>query len=290
MSIKIGKNCKLGKIKFNSSAEVNIGNNCIIQDNVIIDVDERLVLGDRSYIGRNSEIHGRDIEFGIEAYLDDYVFIGGGSCKEKLSQFKAGYWLHLDRNVAINTSIKVEIGNEVGIGHSSSLFTHGAYLSWLEGFPVQWGPITIGSHVYIASSTILPNVKIGNNVVVACMSLINKDVPDGCLVGGIPAHIIKDNCYPQKFTDKEIEQRIDELVTHFITNIIGYSGGPKKIVIDGDNKKRLYVDDCMTLFDFENMRIDGPATELCEKFKNECRRYGARFKYYIDNNGMYKSW
>jgi hypothetical protein len=189
----------------------------------------------------------------------------------------------------INTARKVTIGNEVGLGAETKLLTHGAFLSYFEGYPVEFGPISIGNDVWIPQATILPNVNIGNNVIVCAMSLINKNLPDGCLAGGVPCKIIENNKYPIKNLDKIIEVKVDELATHFMVDVIGYGNGPKKIIIDGGNKKRLYVDDCMTLFDFEIMRIDGPATPLCEKFKNECRRYGIRFRYYTED-GMYKSW
>ena len=35
--------------------------------------------------------------------------------------------------------------------------------------------------------TILPGVTIGNNVVVAAGAVVTKDVPDNCVIGGIPA-------------------------------------------------------------------------------------------------------
>lgn len=53
------------------------------------------------------------------------------------------------------------------------------------------GAILIGINVMIgARAIIMPNVKIGNNVVIAAGSIVTKDVPDGCVVGGIPAKVI----------------------------------------------------------------------------------------------------
>ena len=53
-------------------------------------------------------------------------------------------------------------------------------------------PVTIGNDVWIgANCTILPSVTIGNNVVVAAGAVVTKDVPDNCVVGGVPAKIIK---------------------------------------------------------------------------------------------------
>ena len=34
-------------------------------------------------------------------------------------------------------------------------------------------------------------MTIGNNVVVAAGAVVTKDVPDNCVVGGVPARIIK---------------------------------------------------------------------------------------------------
>lgn len=54
-------------------------------------------------------------------------------------------------------------------------------------------PINIGNDVWIGGNvTILPGVTIGNNVVVAAGAVVTKDVPDNCLVAGIPAKKIKD--------------------------------------------------------------------------------------------------
>ncbi len=53
-------------------------------------------------------------------------------------------------------------------------------------------PVTIGDDVWICGNvTICPGVKIGNRAVVAAGAVVTKDVPEGCLVGGNPAKIIK---------------------------------------------------------------------------------------------------
>ena len=53
-------------------------------------------------------------------------------------------------------------------------------------------PVRIGNDVWIGGNvTILPGVTIGNNVVGAAGAVINKDVPDNTLVGGVPARVIK---------------------------------------------------------------------------------------------------
>ena len=54
-------------------------------------------------------------------------------------------------------------------------------------------PVTIGDDVWIgANAVILPGVTIGKHVVVAAGAVVTKDVPDNCIVGGVPAKKIKD--------------------------------------------------------------------------------------------------
>lgn len=51
---------------------------------------------------------------------------------------------------------------------------------------------TIGNNVSISiGAKVIGNVKIGNNVVVAPNSVVIKDVPDNCVVSGVPAKVIK---------------------------------------------------------------------------------------------------
>ncbi len=52
--------------------------------------------------------------------------------------------------------------------------------------------IVIGDNCYISTGvTILGPVTIGNNVIIAAGAVVNKDVPDHCVVAGIPAKILK---------------------------------------------------------------------------------------------------
>ena len=53
-------------------------------------------------------------------------------------------------------------------------------------------PVVIGDDVWIgANAVILPGVTIGQHVVVAAGAVVTKDVPDNCVVGGVPAKEIK---------------------------------------------------------------------------------------------------
>lgn len=97
-------------------------------------------------------------------------------------------------HVTILDIAPVKIGSHVMIGPGTMISTINHPIS-PAGRRKHLGiakPIHIGSDVWIGGNvTILPGITIGNNVVAAAGAVITKDVPDNCLVGGIPAKIIR---------------------------------------------------------------------------------------------------
>lgn len=58
---------------------------------------------------------------------------------------------------------------------------------------ISTNPVVIGDDVWIgANAVILPGVTIGRHVVVAAGAVVTKDVRDNCVVGGVPAKVLKD--------------------------------------------------------------------------------------------------
>jgi acetyltransferase-like isoleucine patch superfamily enzyme len=90
---------------------------------------------------------------------------------------------------------KIKIGQNSIIGYNTTILAH-EYL--VEEY--RLGNVEIGNEVMIgANSTILPGVKIGDRAVVAAGTVVHKDVPEGCFVGGNPMRII--------YTKEEMDQR-----------------------------------------------------------------------------------
>jgi len=54
--------------------------------------------------------------------------------------------------------------------------------------------VSIGNHVWIGNrAIIMKGVTVGDGAVIAAGSIVTKDVPTKCLVGGVPAKIIREN-------------------------------------------------------------------------------------------------
>ncbi len=60
----------------------------------------------------------------------------------------------------------------------------------------QWDksePILIGNNVWIGmGAVVLPGVKIGDNVVIAANSVVNKDLPANSIAAGVPCKVLRD--------------------------------------------------------------------------------------------------
>ena len=91
----------------------------------------------------------------------------------------------------------IRLGNNVVVAARVTMITHDVSHLMLneltsERFGYYHGCIEIGNNVFIGSNvTILPNVKIGDNTIVAAGSVVCNDIKGECVVGGVPARVIE---------------------------------------------------------------------------------------------------
>lgn len=81
----------------------------------------------------------------------------------------------------------ITLGDNCIIGYNSTILCH-------EFLRYEWrrGPVRVGHDVTVgANTTILPGVVIGDGATVSAMSLVNRDVPPGALVGGVPLRVLR---------------------------------------------------------------------------------------------------
>jgi acetyltransferase-like isoleucine patch superfamily enzyme len=79
------------------------------------------------------------------------------------------------------------VEDDATIGFNTTILAH-------EFMRREWrrGPVKICRDVTIgANSTILPGVIIGEGATVSAMSLVNRDVPAGAFVGGVPIRLLR---------------------------------------------------------------------------------------------------
>jgi len=129
--------------------------------------------------------------------------------------------LHVGRGVVIRRHALVQVDGRLTIG-SGTFFNRSAHICCFEeiriGSACRFGefvsihdenhlvtssvrldanqfvtaPITIGDRVWVgAKASILPGVTIGDDAVIAAHAVVNRDVPAGALVGGVPARVLR---------------------------------------------------------------------------------------------------
>jgi len=89
---------------------------------------------------------------------------------------------------------EIVIGNGVRIGRNVSIRDWNGPHVIVNNHYRNHAPVYINDRVWLCSGcSIMPGVSIGEGSVVATNAVVTKDVPPHCLVGGVPAKIIKEN-------------------------------------------------------------------------------------------------
>lgn len=115
----------------------------------------------------------------------------------------------LGQNCKIGDNVHIAAGEKVIIGDNCLMaskiyisdINHGDYSGEFEfsaphippdSRKLYTKPVSIGNNVWIGENVcILLGVNIGNGCIIGANSVVNRDVPDNCMVAGIPAKVIK---------------------------------------------------------------------------------------------------
>ena len=116
--------------------------------------------------------------------------------------------LIMDRKIPLYARL-IRIHDNVKIASNVTFVTHDVTHGMLntmlgeDKYQETVGCIEIMDNVFIgANVTILNDVRIGSNVIVAAGAVVTKDVPDNSVVGGVPARVI---CTMEEYLEKRTD-------------------------------------------------------------------------------------
>lgn len=194
LGAKIGKNVRIGLGTIILAESIDIGDHTNIGLFSRIRAS-KIILGKHVVIGSMTKIAVHTLKMASRAIISTDVQISGDRC-DKQSVLTMGMHSWIFQNCFINVTREVTLGNNVGVGGGTYLFTHGYWLNKLDGFPVGYGSVTIEDNVWIPwSCFIMPGITIGSNSIIGARSLVTKNVPRNALVAGNPAKVIRDKSF-----------------------------------------------------------------------------------------------
>lgn len=214
LGYRIGRGVKFGFGGVVIGKTVELGDHVEIGLLAIV-MGREIRIGRYSSIGTMSYVSCRVIEIGEDAKIREQVYVGGPQLPE--SRFSLGSRTIILQMANINPTKPVVIGDDTGIGGHCLIFTHGAWLSNLEGYPVTYEPVTLGKSVWLPWRVFLmPGTTIGDGSVIGANSLVSGTIPPLSLAVGSPAKVIRSAPdFPRRLSEEERERLIAEMVAEF---------------------------------------------------------------------------
>lgn len=108
--------------------------------------------------------------------------------------FRTVYGMNIAKDVRISLKARIDKTNPKGltIGEKTIVAFDAIILCHDYASRRHAAKTVIGTHCFIGcGSIVMPNITIGNHVVIAAGAVVTKDVPPNCIVAGNPAKVIK---------------------------------------------------------------------------------------------------
>ena len=219
---RIGKGVRFGFGGVVVGRDVELGDH--VEIGLLAVVSGRTIrIGRHSSVGTMSYVSCERIEIGEDARIREQVYVGGPQLPE--SAFILGSRTIVLQMAFINPTKPVVIGDDTGIGGHCLIFTHGAWLNALDGYPVTYEPVTLGKSVWLPWRVfIMPGSTIGDGSVIGANSLVSGNIPPYSLAVGSPAKVIRSAPdFPRKLTDDQRRALVNEMMSEF-DRFIEYNG------------------------------------------------------------------
>lgn len=163
----VGENstiCKPCSLQGEGQKNISIGNHTIIQSNSIL---------------------GCWVKYGKQEFPNASITIG--------NECSIGEYNHITACNKITIGDGLLTGRYVIISDNShgGLSMEDSIIKPVKRSLKSKGEVVVGNNVWLGDKVaVLAGVHIGNNVIVAANAVVTKDIPDNCIVAGVPGKVI----------------------------------------------------------------------------------------------------
>jgi acetyltransferase-like isoleucine patch superfamily enzyme len=196
-------------LKCIDAEEVILGDNVRFGDNVQIASiggrANRVEIGDNVFIGNNVMILVPEFSMGDFTTIHQSCRISG------YEPVTIGHNFWCDQNCILNSTARLKIGNNVGIGAYSQLWTHIKFGDTLIGNRFDSAqPMTIHDDVWFVGHCMVSPIEAGARSMVMLGSTVTKDLAENRIYAGTPARDLTDRL-GAPYTETSIDDRAHEL-------------------------------------------------------------------------------
>lgn len=241
-------NCK----DFINAKEIILGKNVDIKEGTFISgmgkPAEKVILGDNVFLDKECVILLPEFVVGDYVKIFKYARITGyKSCH-------IGHNFYADASVVLNSTDNLKIGNNVGIGSWSALWTHMKFGDVIEGCRFDYTKeMIIEDDVWFNANCIVAPIVAKKKSMALAGSMVTKDMEENHIYGGSPAKDITDKIGPQFISRtideklKMMEKRLDEFceiepkAKEFLKIVDSYDSNPLEKVSYYNVSDRTYT-------------------------------------------------
>lgn len=210
---KMLRHLRRGVNRFVNFPDVNArvflkGKNVIIESGVKIYCD-RLILGDGVIIKSGTQIMMKNLIIGDYTTIYDNCFFSGTS----LCQIGHNCWF--GHNTIVDSIGSTYIGNNVGVGAHSQLWTHAYFGDTLEGCRfASEKPLLIDDDVWFVGHCIVSPIHAMRRSMAMVGSVITKDMEENHVYAGAPAKDMTDRFGPQ-FKELNLKEKREMMQNYY---------------------------------------------------------------------------
>lgn len=243
--VHVGKGVRIGK-----NVQINGGFNYKLNKAVPA---KKVIIGDGVFIGNNVQLESTEIKLGDYTMLRDDVIMNGGG------KGHLGSCCWIGEKVILNTTGDLFMGNGVGVGTGSQLWTHIRFGDTLQG--CNWysdKPLVIEDDVWFVGHCLVSPIHAKKKSMAMLGSVVTKDMEENHIYAGTPAKDITDKIGYQ-YKEVSVNEKFEVMQKKLDDFYRRYPDYPKTIVIVKNTPKKKMKD--KTVFNVSNRTYTKRLTE-----------------------------